>query len=87
MPPGTFHAVMTTEDSVSIGGMLFLPSSYTDMLRCQIQLHLQGQWLSNSDYPGSHVDLFDLCYYYYRQLDNKGLLGGELIPLGAAKVR
>ena len=44
------------------------------MLRTQIQIHLEGQMLTNSDYIGSHTTLFELCFYYHFGLQDKGLL-------------
>ena len=77
MPPGTLHAVLTIRNSVSLGGMCHLPTSYIRMLRTQIQLHLEGLRLTNSDYPGTHTRLFELLGYYYRALEYAGLVEGK----------
>jgi hypothetical protein len=53
--PGTIHSVYSLEDSVSIGGFLFLPTLFDQTLLSMIQYHLHGQRLTNEDYPGSHI--------------------------------
>jgi len=72
MPPGTPHAVVTLEDSVSFGGMYYLPSMYSETLNAILDLHTHGQRLTNSDVPGAHLYLFHLVGYYFAILNMDG---------------
>jgi hypothetical protein len=74
MPPGTFHAVMTTRDSVSIGGMFYLPNQYTTTFYTLVQLHLHGQRICNSDIPTAPLYLFRILNAYHTILSCEGLL-------------
>jgi hypothetical protein len=66
MRPGTFHMVMTISDSLSVGGMYYDPLLYDYMQFTQLQLHVNGQRICNSDYPGAQNYLFQLvgCYWW-----------------------
>jgi hypothetical protein len=74
MPPGTLHTVMTTEDSLSVGSMLYLPNCYSRSLKTIGVLHRHGQALSNSDYPGAHLILFHLVGHYANILTIEGFM-------------
>lgn len=74
MAPGTLHAVMTTHDSFSVGGMIHLPTMFDKTLSTINLLHFAGQQISNSDYPGGHLMFFHLIGYYARILRTDGFL-------------
>jgi hypothetical protein len=74
MDPGRFHIVISLCDTLSIGGMFHVPSQYDKMLLTQIQLHLHGQRICNSDYPGAQSHLFQLVGSYKGIMKSHGLL-------------
>lgn len=74
MRPGTVHTVLTVRDSVSVGGMFYHQDHYEATLRTIIALHLNGQRLTNSFYPGTHALLFHSLGYYYENIRSSGLL-------------
>jgi hypothetical protein len=73
MQPGTFHAVLTIRDSVSTGHMFFLPTQLTRTFFTMVQIHLDGQRISNSDYRGAQLGLFRLAAYYSTVLQHAGI--------------
>jgi hypothetical protein len=68
------HAVLTVQDSISTGGMCYLPFLHSNSLNTILQLHLHGQSLSNSDYIMAQVHLFRLIGYYSGKLRLKSFL-------------
>ena len=72
MPPGTVHTVMTVFDSVSTGGLFFVPTLFNRSLDTLIELHEDGRRLSNSDYPGAQVHYFHLLASYHLSLSSYG---------------
>jgi hypothetical protein len=72
MRPGTLHMVISLEDSVSTGGMFYNPKCYDLTLDTIVQLHHDGMRLSNSNYPGSQLILFQLFAHYHSKLVNAG---------------
>jgi len=87
MQPGTFHFVVTVADSLSIGYMFYPSATYEKMLFTQLQLHADGQRISNSDYPGSSIYLFYLIGLYRHILDHEKLLplGDKMVALAIYK--
>jgi hypothetical protein len=74
MQPGVMHQVFTLEDSVSKGGMCYLPFKMELTLKTLVQLHWNGQLLSNSDYVKAPLSLFRLIGYYSSRLRLHGFL-------------
>jgi hypothetical protein len=74
MPAGTLHFVITLSESVSTGQMFYLPTNYTRTFYTMVELHLDGQLICNSAYPGAQLHLFRLVGYYELVLNGRGLL-------------
>jgi hypothetical protein len=68
MRPGTFHMVLTLEDSVSTGGMFYNPVCYDRTAMALLSTHLHGMRVSNLSYPGGQLVLFELFLHYIATL-------------------
>ena len=82
MPPYTIHIVLTTDNSITVGGHFYSYLTFDRTLKALLAEHFAGNSLTNASHGQAAVILFRALVYVHRQVFAARDLHGQFSKSG-----